>query len=63
VLIKRGDIMSLTLKEKIEAVRELMSEMTSSQDLGESCAETMDIDEEDLHEIADFVNGLLKQAK
>lgn len=55
--------MSLTLKEKIEAVRELMSEMTSSQDLGEGCAETMDIDEEDLHEIEDFVLGLLKNAK
>lgn len=55
--------MSLTLKEKIEAVRELMSEMTSSEDLGESCAYTMDVDEEDLHEIADFVLGLLKYAK
>lgn len=55
--------MSLTLKEKIEAVRELMSEMTSSEDLGESCAETMGIDEEDLHEVADFVLDLLKTAK
>lgn len=62
-MLKRGGIMSLTLEEKIEAVRELMFEMTASQDLGESCAETMDIEEEDLHEIADFVRGLLKHAK
>jgi len=55
--------MSLTLKEKIEAVRELMSEMTSSEDLGESCAYTMGIDEEDLHEIKAFVLGLLEHAK
>ena len=51
----------MTKEEKIAAVRALMEEMTSSESLGETCAEEMGIDEEDLWEVRQFVLDLLKK--
>lgn len=55
--------MSLTLKEKKEAVKKLFEEMTSSQSLGERCADEMEVEEEDLYDIQVFVLELLDKAK
>lgn len=48
-------------KEKLECLIVFLNEVTSSQDLGETAAYVMDVDEEQLWEITKFGINVLKQ--
>lgn len=48
-------------EEKIRCLITLLNEVTSSQDLGETSADIMDVDEEDLWEITSFGINILRE--
>lgn len=47
-------------KDKIDCVIKLLTEITSSQYLGSRCSEIMDINEDELVDVASYVKNILK---